>query len=73
MTGNRFKAIRKRLGLTQTEMAIALGYEGAPSTLQPYIAGMEGGIKGIPPLVSRVMLLLETAGEVPDKFFKRQL
>jgi len=63
MYPDEFRMIRKKLGLTQAELAHWLGYAG-----RGRIAEVEGGSKAIPPLLERLMRAYG-AGYLPPEYF----
>ena len=55
VTGDDFRAIRKRLGLSTVEMGRALGYEGQDNTVSVTVRRYESGMRPIPPTIAVLM------------------
>jgi predicted transcriptional regulator len=71
MTGQEFKTIRERLGLTQYDLYVALGHDKAPSTGTPYISRLEAGVRPVPRVMRNLMLAFKRLGTVPEEMFER--
>lgn len=67
MTGEDFRAIRQRLGLSLVQWGRALGYAGNRNTLQVAVSRYEDGTRDIPPWIERLALMYSRHG-VPDRF-----
>ena len=66
MTPLNFRAIRERLGLSQGDFALALGYRSLDrKNLRQQVNDMEGGRKPITPQVARLVSMFDAFG-VPD-------
>lgn len=63
MTNHEFRAIRKRLGLTQAELASLLGYEMA-LTVSTYERATNP--RPVPRLLALVMLALDSGWRPPE-------
>ena len=55
MTGPELKAIRHKLGLSTTQMARAIGWEGNDDTVQTQIRKYESGARPIPPWIANLV------------------
>ena len=62
MTGEDMKSIRKRLGLSTTELGRAIGYEGADATVSVTIRKYESGARPIPPWIGKLVLMFGLHG-----------
>lgn len=69
MTGEEFKAIRDKLGLSVLQMGRTLGYEGNANTVSVQVRKFEGGTRDIPPWIGRLVFMYGKHG-VPDEFLK---
>jgi transcriptional regulator with XRE-family HTH domain len=56
------RAMRLRLGLTEVELATAMGYKGKPVSLEAQIRRWELGYRAIPPQEERLMLMFDAYG-----------
>lgn len=66
MTPDEFGSARKRLGLTQEQLAALLGYRGSPQSRRVIISRFENGHRLIPPQVVIIMgQLLEVKRQKP--------
>jgi transcriptional regulator with XRE-family HTH domain len=69
MTPEKFRAIRRKAGLSRVELARCLGYDGEPETVRQQIAKFETGRRPISPWIIRLMMMFDCHG-IPEKFFK---
>lgn len=67
MTGAELKRIRRRLGLSTTELGRAFGYEGSDITASGTIRKYESDARPIPPWLARLAYMFERH-EVPTDF-----
>ena len=51
VTGNEFRAVRYRLGLSAMEWGRALGYGGTPNSVRTVISRLESGSRPVPAVV----------------------
>lgn len=65
MTGAELKAIRKRLGLSTTEMGRAFGYAGGDVSTSGTIRKYESGQREIPPWLGRLAQMYDKHGIPP--------
>jgi transcriptional regulator with XRE-family HTH domain len=65
MTGAELKAIRRRLGLSTTQLGRAFGYTGSDATASVTIRKYESGGRPIPPWLGRLAKMFDRHG-VPD-------
>lgn len=62
MTGEEFRSIRKKLGLTLNQWGHALGYQGNRNTVQVAVRRYEDGTRDIPPWIARLATMLGRHG-----------
>ena len=65
MTGAEMKAIRKRLGLSTTQLGRAFGYMGRDNTASVLIRTYESDGRPIPLYLERLLILYEKHGIPP--------
>jgi DNA-binding transcriptional regulator YiaG len=70
MTGPEFKAIRHRLGLTQSQFALALAHSAETGNVN--VCQMETGSKPIPDDTARLAEALDRLGrkKIPNRWLK---
>jgi len=67
MPKEQFKAIRRKLGLSLDQFAIELGYEGSRQGNNKTMRRFEGGKRGIPLTLAKLVWLLDVHG-LPDSW-----
>lgn len=68
MTAETFRATRERLGMSQGDFAVALGYRSADrKNLRQQVNDMEGGRKPITAQIERLVTMFDRFG-VPQDF-----
>ncbi|KQX40384.1 hypothetical protein ASD04_07070 [Devosia sp. Root436] len=66
MKGSEMKAIRRRLGLSTTELGRAFGYVGQDDTASMTIRRYESGGRDIPPWLARLLRMYDRFGIPAD-------
>lgn len=66
MTPEKFKEIRRDLGLSTVQIGRAFGYSGADTTIAANIRKFESGARPIPPAIARLARMYVRNGGVPE-------
>lgn len=66
MIGSELQAIRHKLKLSTVQLGRAAGYTGSDATASNTIRKYESGMRPVPPLLERLVLLFEKHGVPAD-------